>query len=272
MLTVPGSKSNTLRHRSATVSIRRTGSRTNIRRCRRKSRAGRAAGVPRVRAVPSADRRRPSGVRQHRRASGPAISSARWRSTRRQPRRRARHHHDRDRQGDDRRGNPHVERILRQPQAALATEGGRRARPRRRASSAAAACAMRTRRAAPSRSAAASSSFRIPPRARSGAIRSRISSPMCRRAASPTARRSPRAATARPSPAASATGRRYKGLGDVPGLAGRDPTYTFRQLYDMQQGRRKGDAMALMKVVVEKLIIDDMIALSAYTASLEPYA
>ena len=61
-----------------------------------------------------------------------------------------------------------------------------------------------------------------------------------------------------------------KGLGDVPGLAGRDPTYTFRQLYDMQQGRRKGDAMALMKAVVEKLSVDDMIALSAYTASLEP--
>ena len=38
----------------------------------------------------------------------------------------------------------------------------------------------------------------------------------------------------------------------------------------MQQGRRKGDAMALMKAVVEKLTIDDMIALSAYTASLEP--
>jgi cytochrome c553 len=61
-----------------------------------------------------------------------------------------------------------------------------------------------------------------------------------------------------------------KGLGEVPGIAGRDPTYTFRQLYDMQQGRRKGDAMALMKDVVEKLTIDDMIALSAYSASLEP--
>ena len=61
-----------------------------------------------------------------------------------------------------------------------------------------------------------------------------------------------------------------KGLGEVPGVAGRDPTYMFRQLYDMQQGRRKGDAMALMKAVVEKLTVDDMIALSAYSASLEP--
>lgn len=61
-----------------------------------------------------------------------------------------------------------------------------------------------------------------------------------------------------------------KGLGDVPGIAGRDPTYTFRQLYDIQQGRRKGDAVALMKAVVEKLSVDDMIALSAYTASVEP--
>jgi cytochrome c553 len=61
-----------------------------------------------------------------------------------------------------------------------------------------------------------------------------------------------------------------KGLGDVPGISGRDPTYLFRQLYDMQQGRRKGDAMALMIAVVEKLSVDDMIALSAYAASLEP--
>jgi cytochrome c553 len=65
-------------------------------------------------------------------------------------------------------------------------------------------------------------------------------------------------------------GQGLKGIGEVPGLAGRDPTYTFRQLYDMQQGRRKGDAVALMKAVVEKLTVDDMIALSAYTASLEP--
>ena len=65
-------------------------------------------------------------------------------------------------------------------------------------------------------------------------------------------------------------GPNLKGLGDVPGIAGRDPTYLFRQLYDMQQGRRKGDAMALMIAVVEKLSVDDMIALSAYAASLEP--
>jgi cytochrome c553 len=61
-----------------------------------------------------------------------------------------------------------------------------------------------------------------------------------------------------------------KGDGDVPGIAGRDPIYTFRQLYDMQQGRRKGDAIAPMTAAVEKLTLDDMIALSAYAASLEP--
>ncbi len=61
-----------------------------------------------------------------------------------------------------------------------------------------------------------------------------------------------------------------KGLGEVPGIAAKDPIYTFRQLYDMQQGRRKGDAMALMKGVVEKLTLDDMIAVSAYAASLQP--
>ncbi|MFL6796117.1 MAG: c-type cytochrome [Xanthobacteraceae bacterium] len=61
-----------------------------------------------------------------------------------------------------------------------------------------------------------------------------------------------------------------QGLGEVPGIAGREPIYMFRQLYDMQQGRRKGDPVALMKGVVEKLTIDDMIALSAYVASREP--
>ena len=87
-----------------------------------------------------------------------------------------------------------------------------------------------------------------------------------------TARRSPRAAAARPSPAASATGRASRASARSPASPAKDPIYTFRQLYDMQQGRRKGDAMALMKAVVEKLTLDDMIALSAYAASLAAVA
>ena len=61
-----------------------------------------------------------------------------------------------------------------------------------------------------------------------------------------------------------------KGLGPVPPLAGRSPSYTVRQLFDMQQGVRKGPWSALMKAAVEKLTIDDMIAIAAYTSSREP--
>jgi len=61
-----------------------------------------------------------------------------------------------------------------------------------------------------------------------------------------------------------------KGLGNVPGLAGRSAIYVFRQLYDIQHGTRKGPAVALMQPVVAKLTQDDMIALAAYMASRTP--
>jgi cytochrome c553 len=61
-----------------------------------------------------------------------------------------------------------------------------------------------------------------------------------------------------------------KGLGPVPPLAGRSPSYTIRQLFDLQTGARKGPWSALMKSAVEKLTIDDMIAIAAYTSSREP--
>jgi cytochrome c553 len=61
-----------------------------------------------------------------------------------------------------------------------------------------------------------------------------------------------------------------KGLGPVPGIAGRSPSYTVRQLYDMQQGTRKGVWTDLMKPVVANLSADDMLALAAYTASRMP--
>jgi cytochrome c553 len=43
-----------------------------------------------------------------------------------------------------------------------------------------------------------------------------------------------------------------------------------RQLYDFQQGNRAGDAGEMMQPVVAKLSSDDMIALGAYLASLQP--
>jgi len=57
------------------------------------------------------------------------------------------------------------------------------------------------------------------------------------------------------------------GLGPVPGIAGKSPSYLVRQLYDMQSGNRHGEWTALMKPVVEKLTSDDMIAIAAYTSS-----
>ena len=61
-----------------------------------------------------------------------------------------------------------------------------------------------------------------------------------------------------------------KGLGPVPGIAGRSPSYTARQLYDMQAGTRKGLWTDLMKPVVAKLTEEDMLVIAAYTASLAP--
>ena len=43
-----------------------------------------------------------------------------------------------------------------------------------------------------------------------------------------------------------------KGLGPVPGIGGRSPSYLVRQMHDMQTGVRKGSWSELMKPVVEK--------------------
>jgi cytochrome c553 len=61
-----------------------------------------------------------------------------------------------------------------------------------------------------------------------------------------------------------------KGLGPVPGIAGRSPSYSARQLFDMQTGARNGLWADLMKPVVAKLTEDDLVNISAYTASLTP--
>jgi cytochrome c553 len=61
-----------------------------------------------------------------------------------------------------------------------------------------------------------------------------------------------------------------KGLGPVPGIAGRSPSYMVRQLYDFKLGARAGAGGALMTPAVDKLTLDDMISLAAYAASLQP--
>jgi cytochrome c553 len=61
-----------------------------------------------------------------------------------------------------------------------------------------------------------------------------------------------------------------KGLGPVPGIAGRSPSYLVRQMYDMQQGARNGPWTQLMKPVVANLSDEDLLDIAAYTASLKP--
>lgn len=65
-------------------------------------------------------------------------------------------------------------------------------------------------------------------------------------------------------------GEDLRGLGPVPALAGRSPSYLARQLYDMQTGNRKGLWSPLMAAVVENLSVEDIVNLSAYAASLDP--
>jgi cytochrome c553 len=57
------------------------------------------------------------------------------------------------------------------------------------------------------------------------------------------------------------------GLGPVPGIAGRSPSYAVRQLYDMKVASRKGVWTDLMKNVVANLSNDDMLSIAAYLAS-----
>lgn len=61
-----------------------------------------------------------------------------------------------------------------------------------------------------------------------------------------------------------------KGLGPVPTLAGRSPSYIGRQLYDMQHGHRTGLWTPLMAPVVSKLTEEDILNAAAYLASLTP--
>ena len=67
-------------------------------------------------------------------------------------------------------------------------------------------------------------------------------------------------------------GRALGGTSEVPGIAGRSPSYLFRQLYEFKHGGRAGVQSQLMKPTVENLALEDMVALAAYAASLPPAA
>ena len=61
-----------------------------------------------------------------------------------------------------------------------------------------------------------------------------------------------------------------RGMAEVPGIAGRSPSYIARQMYDMQQGTRKSPLSQLMQPVVAHLNSDDFVAIAAYVSSLAP--
>jgi cytochrome c553 len=65
-------------------------------------------------------------------------------------------------------------------------------------------------------------------------------------------------------------GEGFKGLGDVPRIAGRSAYYLIRQLNDIKIGARKGNAVALMQPVVKNLSDEDIVNLAAYMASRDP--
>jgi cytochrome c553 len=68
-------------------------------------------------------------------------------------------------------------------------------------------------------------------------------------------------------PCAICHGADLKGLGTVPPLAGRSPTYLVRQLHDIQTGKRAGVGAQLMNASIANLNNDDMVAIAAYLAS-----
>jgi cytochrome c553 len=65
-------------------------------------------------------------------------------------------------------------------------------------------------------------------------------------------------------------GANLKGAGQIPSIAGRSPSTMTRQLIDFQTGARNGPNAAMMKPVVAQMTNDDIVALTAYLASLEP--
>ncbi len=71
-------------------------------------------------------------------------------------------------------------------------------------------------------------------------------------------------------PCAVCHGPDLRGLGEIPPIANRDLLYVVRQLNDMQTGARTGTWVPLMKPVVDKMTLDDMIAVAAYIGTLEP--
>ena len=65
-------------------------------------------------------------------------------------------------------------------------------------------------------------------------------------------------------------GEDLRGLGPVPPLAGRSPSHTMRQLFDMKAGARRGPWAEVMAPTLRGMSVQDLMAVSAYAASLDP--
>lgn len=65
-------------------------------------------------------------------------------------------------------------------------------------------------------------------------------------------------------------GPNLKGTGNIPSIAGRSPSQMTRQIIDFQNGSRNGAMAPMMKGVVAKLTIADIVAITGYLASQAP--
>jgi cytochrome c553 len=65
-------------------------------------------------------------------------------------------------------------------------------------------------------------------------------------------------------------GANLEGIGAVPALAGRSTSYLTRQLFDFKTGARRGPWGELMRPVVANMSVQDLMAVSAYAASIQP--
>jgi cytochrome c553 len=65
-------------------------------------------------------------------------------------------------------------------------------------------------------------------------------------------------------------GPELRGVGEIPPIAGRSPSYLMRQLVAFRTGARDAPSAGPMKLVVAQLDVDEMIALAAYVGSVPP--
>jgi cytochrome c553 len=71
-------------------------------------------------------------------------------------------------------------------------------------------------------------------------------------------------------PCATCHGPGLHGIGAIPGLAARSPSYLARQLNDFRRGARHEAAAAMMEPIAKSLSDEDIVSVTAYLASLPP--